>query len=445
MLPIGRNLPAGPGPALQFRIAAMTGSTMVGRNVLFNLSLASLMLGLTAVSQAENWPRFRGPDGLGLSEDESIPAKWTSEEVAWVTDLPGVGHSSPVIWGDAAFVTSATDEGKSRTLYCLDAVTGAIRWSKTENYDTNKLHAKNSFATSSPATDGERVYVPFADDYNYSLSAYDYAGELVWKKSLGTYKSQHGLGVSPIVFEDLVFMPNDQDGPSSVVAFDRRDGKVVWTAEREAREASYSTPIIVEQAGLRPQLVCVSGATGMSSLDPWTGELNWKTAPLPQRTVASPAKAGGLIFVTCGQGGKGTRLIGVDPGGQGDVEESHIKVRRDKGLPYVPTIIGYGDWIFFWNDNGVVSCVDVRTLETHWEKRIGGNFSGSPIIVAGKLYCIDEAGQVVVIAASPDYKHLATNDLGDPSHSTPAVANGRLYLRSFHKLTCVGPKPAVDQ
>lgn len=416
----------------------MDGKTLAG-SVFAGLSM---LLGLlsAATVQAENWPRFRGPDGLGISEDATIPEKWTEKDVAWSVELPGVGHCSPVVWGEHLFVTSATDEGKSRTLYCLDSASGKIRWSKTEQFATNKLHAKNSFASSSPATDGERVYVPFADDANYALLAYDLEGNLSWKVSLGPLKSQHGLGVSPIVFEDLVILPNDQDGPSSVVAFDRRNGKQVWKTDREAREASYATPIIVELSGSKPQLICVSGATGMTSLDPWTGELNWKTKPLPQRTVASPAFAGGLIYVTCGQGGKGTRLIGVDPTGHGDVEESHVKVRRDKGLPYVPTIVGYGDWIFFWNDNGVVSCYDARTQEPVWEKRVGGNYSGSPIIVAGKLYCIDESGQVVVLAAGPKFEELGVTPLGDASHSTPAVANGRLYLRTFHKLTCVGGK-----
>lgn len=416
----------------------MVGKSLAGSAV----AGVALVLGLLSAApvQAENWPRFRGPDGLGVSEDATIPATWTDKEVAWSVELPGVGHSSPVIWGEHVFVTSATDEGKSRTLYCLDAGSGKIRWSKTEKFATNKLHAKNSFASSSPATDGERVYVPFADDEHYALLAYDYEGQPVWKASLGPFKSQHGLGVSPIVFEDLVILPNDQDGPSSVVAFDRRNGKQVWKTERDAREASYATPIIVELPGSKPQLICVSGATGMTSLDPWTGELNWKTAPLPQRTVASPAFAGGLVFVTCGQGGKGTRLIGVDPTGRGDVEETHIKVRKDKGLPYVPTIIGYGDWIFFWNDNGVVSCVDARTQEQLWEKRVGGNYSGSPIIVAGKLYCINESGEVVVLAAGPQFEQLGVTPLGDASHSTPAAANGRLYLRTFHKLTCVRGK-----
>ncbi len=393
-----------------------------------------------AYLQAENWPRFRGPDGTGVSEDATIPATWTDKEVAWVVELPGVGHSSPVIWGEHLFVTSATDEGKSRTLYCLDSATGEIRWSKTEKFATNHLHAKNSFASSTPATDGERVYVPYADDADFALLAYDFKGNQVWKASLGPYSSQHGMGVSPIVFEDLVILPNDQRGPSSVVAFNRKTGKQVWKTDREAREASYATPIIVEVPGSAPQLICANGATGLTSLDPRSGELIWKTEPLPQRTVASPSFVGGLVYITCGQGGKGTRLIGVDPTGRGNIEATHIKVRKDKGIPYVPTIVGLGNWVFHWNDNGVVSCYDVRTQEQLWEKRIGGNFSGSPIVVGGKLYCIDESGQVVVLGAGPEFEQLGVMPLGDASHSTPAAANGRLYLRTFHKLTCIGGK-----
>lgn len=412
--------------------------------------LALIMTGgmVASTASAENWPRYRGSDGIGVSPQTGIPVEWSEGDYAWVANLPGEGHSSPAIWNRHLFVTTATDAGQVRYLYCLDSVTGEVQWSRAAGYNTNRKHLKNSFASSTPATDGEQVYVAFADQERFALAAYDFHGQLIWRTWLGPFVSQHGQGASPLVFEDLVIIANDQDGPSSVVACDRRTGRIVWSSMRSAREASYATPLLIETKNKKPQLVCLSGATGLTSLDPWTGQENWTSGELPQRTVASPAFAQGLIYATCGQGGKGTRLIGVDPSGKGDVSETHIKIRRDKELPYVPAIIGFGELLFLWNDNGVVTCLDPKTSQTLWQERVGGNFSGSPVCINGKLYCIEESGKVVVIEAGPTFKLLGQNPLGDPSYSTPAVANDRLYLRSFHKLSCLyakQAKPAAPQ
>ena len=404
-------------------------------------SLLLIALVTASAAQAENWPRYRGADGLGVSQQTGIPTEWSEGDYAWVTPLPGEGHSSPVIWNKHLFVTTATDAGQVRHLCCLDSITGEIKWTRAAGYNTNRKHTKNSFASSTPATDGEHVYVAFADQERFALAAYDFEGTLAWRTWLGPFVSQHGQGASPIVFEDFVIIANDQDGPSSIVACDRRTGRVVWSSMRTAREASYATPLIIEPKNQKPQLVCLTGANGLTSLDPWTGQLNWSSGELPQRTVSCPTFANGLVFATCGQGGKGTRLIGVDPSGHGDVSETHVKVRREKELPYVPAMTGVGELLFLWNDNGVINCLDSLTGQTVWQERVGGNFSGSPLCIDGKLYSIEESGKVLVVEAGPVYKLLGQNPLGDPSYSTPAVANDRLYLRSFHRLACLNAKP----
>lgn len=391
---------------------------------------------LTATLSAENWPRFRGRDGSGNAPEQGIPTTWSATDYKWVVDLPGEGHSAPVIWGKTLFVTSAVDDGLVRTLHCLDAESGKSHWSRSVGFNSNRKHQKNSFASSTPATDGERVYVAFADQERCALAAYDFEGNLVWRNWMGPFSSQHGLGASPIVFEDLVIMPNDQDGPSSIVAYDRRDGKLVWSTLRAFREASYATPIITEQPGRKPQLVCLNGATGITGLDPWTGQTLWQSESLAQRTVSCPVEGQGRIYATCGQGGKGTILIGVDLAAT-SAGTAPVTFRRDKTLPYVPCLVAYGDHLYMWNDNGVVMCVDPQTDKTVWQERIGGTYSGSPICIGGKLYCIDEAGKVAVVDASPTFKFHGFSELGDNSHSTPAVANGKLYLRSFHRLACL--------
>jgi len=399
------------------------------------LLLLLIVVSSTSPALAQNWPRYRGADGSGVSQAKGFPTSWSQGDYEWVVELPGEGHSSPVIWDRDLFVTTATDEGRVRYLLCLDAGTGKIKWSRAAGFNTNPKHAKNSFASSTPATDGERVYVAFADEERFGLAAYDIEGNLVWRNWLGPFLSRHGQATSPIVFEDLVIIPNDQDGPSSIVAYDRRDGRLVWSSLRSAREASYATPLLIELPGKKPQLICLSGATGLTSLDPWSGGLNWSTAELPKRTVASPTYASGLVYAICGEGGKGVRMIGVDPSGSGSIDSTHVKFRRDKDLPYVPAAVGVDDSVFLWTDNGVVICLDPKTQKTRWQERVGGNFSGSPICVDGKLYCIEESGKVIVVNAGSEYRLLGENPIGDPSYSTPAVANGRLYLRSFHRLS----------
>lgn len=392
---------------------------------------------------AENWPQFRGPRGDSLSSEKNIPTSWSPGEYAWDVAIEGIGHAAPSIWDDHVFVTSAADEGALRYLVCLSAKTGERRWTRLIGMNRSKKHQKSSWASSSPATDGERVYVTFADKENYLVGAYNFDGDLLWRRSLGPYESQHGLGVSPIVVDDVLIVPNDQDGPSSIFALDRVTGSTRWVTERSFRDqsTSYSTPIVIREPNQPAQLICVSGPMGVSSLDLKTGRLNWRTEEFPRRTVASPVYAGGLIIASCGQGGTyGVKQIAVDPKARD--EQGHAKIRwvREKLIPYVPTPIVYGDHLFEWSDQGILTCVNVQTGKDVWTKRLGGNYSGSPLCIDGKLYGVEESGKVTVIEAGPEFKELGTADLGDASNSTPAVANGRLYLRTFQRLKCLEAK-----
>jgi outer membrane protein assembly factor BamB len=390
-----------------------------------------------SVAGGENWPRFRGADGSGVSNERGIPAAWNASDVAWTTELPGEGHAAPIIWDRRLFVTSATaDTGLIRELYALDAVTGEILWSRGMGFGPDHKHQKNSFASSTPATDGKRVYVAFSDMERFTLSAYDFEGSLVWRRILGPLASMHGLGASPIVFEDLVIMCNLQDGPSSIVAFDAETGRTVWSSLQPSRETSYATPIVIPSAGGKQELICVSGATGIVSLDPRTGNENWLTGVLPKRTVSSPVFSGGQIFATCGQGGKGTLMIGAATG-QSLGTSDRVTFRRERDVPYVPTLLAYGEHLYLWLDQGIVICLDPKRNEIVWQERVGGTYSGSPICIDGKIYCIDEEGNVVVVGTGPEFQFFGRTPLGDRSHSTPSVANGRLYLRSMHWLTCV--------
>lgn len=399
------------------------------------------VLALTQSACAENWTRFRGPNGTGVSGQKGIPTTWSPGDYAWKVTLPGLGHSSPVIWEDKLFVTSAIDEGTVRYLHCLNTRTGKQLWRRQTGLNRSHKHSKSSWASATPVVDGDRVYVAFADKESYFLAAYDFDGELVWRRDLGEFDSQHGQGVSPIIYKDLIIIPNDQKGPSSIVAYNRKTGELVWSALRTIRKTSYATPMIYREKGQKPQLICASGAMGLTSLDPETGEPLWQSGSFPGprgRTVHSPVEAAGLLFQAAGGGGKGSLMVAVDPHGKGDVSKTHVKYRRKKSLPYVPTPVAYKGYLYLWNDNGVVHCIQPKTGKTVWTQRVdGSDYSGSPVCIDGKLYCMSEKGYCVVIAASPKYRYYGKVNLGDSSHATPAVANGRLYLRTFRHLYCL--------
>lgn len=407
------------------------------------LTVCVLFSAVPRRADADNWPRFRGENGRGISDEQGFPATWSPGDYAWSIELPGMGHSSPIVWEDRLFITSAVDDGALRFLICLDASTGEEIWRRVTGLNRSHKHAKSSWASTTPTTDGQRVYVSFADAESYLVAAYDFDGRLAWRRDLGAYESQHGLGASPILLGELLVVPNDQDGPSSIVGLDRTTGRTVWSTLRSSRRVSYATPIVLQSDDLPPQLIVSCGAMGVTSVDPHTGRLNWLSGELPARTVASPVLAEGLIIQPCGGGGKGKFLVAIDPGDGTNASEMYVEYTRDRALPYVPTPIAYGEHMFLWNDNGVVSCVAARTGENVWTKRLpsGGNFSGSPVCIDGKLYAISEDGDVVVIAASTEFRYFGATPLGDASHSTPAVAGHRLYLRTFYRLACLEAQP----
>lgn len=403
----------------------------------------TLILALVSLFQdkasAENWPRFRGENGNGLSKQPGIPVAWEATDYAWTIDLPGVGHSAPVIWEKTLFVTSATEGGGTRYLHCLDADSGQQRWQTSVTLGESKKHLKNSWASSTPATDGQRVYVMFADNSKLTISAWDFEGKQVWTKDLGSYESEHNLGVSPLVQDGLLIVSNDQVGPSSLLALNPETGETVWTAERNPGKTSYSTPVIAPGKEGSLQILCISESNGITSTDLRTGKLNWQTPKLPMRTVASPIVADGLIFATCGEGGNGKYFAAakIDP----DADNvTRIVYERKTMLPYVPCLVAKDGLLFLWGDKGIMVCLEIATGKEVWSERIDGQFSGSPVCIEDRLYCVTEDGIVVVLQAGHEFRELGRTALGDDCHSTPAVANGHLYLRTFHKVFAVKAK-----
>lgn len=394
-----------------------------------------LLASLQTTFAQDNWPRFRGPNGVGVSDLKGLPTQWTEKDYEWKIELPGVGHSSPVIWKEALFLCTSSTDGE-RTLRCYDALTGRQRWAESIKLGTNALHKKNSYASATPAVDEERVYVTFGDDEHHVLGAYSHEGKKVWSYDLGAIDTQHGQGMSPIIHAELVILCSDQRGPSSIVALNRKTGVEVWRTVREFREASYSTPLIYTAAGHDPVLLCEAGVNGHSALDLQTGEPLWASGPVEFRTCSSIVQAGKLVIGTCGQGGRGKILWATDPWGE-ENKAGKVAYTRTKALPYVPTPVYANGRLFLWNDDGTVVCMNAETGEDIWAERVGKNYTGSPIVVDGKIYCISEDGMVAVMDASDTYKFHGFSPLGDDSYATPSVANGRLYLRGFRTLACL--------
>jgi outer membrane protein assembly factor BamB len=406
------------------------------------LGVLGIVCGVIMVSgpaRADNWTRFRGPNGTGVSADKQIPIQWNGKNVLWKTALPGAGNSSPIIWGKRLFLQAATD--KERLLLCLDAANGKEVWHCSMAGGTSQKHDKNSYASSTPATDGKQVYVMFWDGNKIHLAAYDFQGKLAWRRDLGTFKSQHGPGVSPIVFQDKVILPDDQDGTSVLVALEAKTGKPAWQAKRRAFRACYSTPFLLEPASTRPELMVVSTA-GITSYNPQNGEeywsWTWHFIGMPLRTVGSAVASQGIIFAGSGDGSGARNMVAVKAQGKGDVTKTNLLWQRKRDTPYVPSMLTQGDYLYCVNDRGVASCYVGRTGELVWDKRLGGPVTASPLLIDGKICAFGEEGDVHIFAAGKAFKLLAKNKLGERIFATPAVANNRLFIRGESHLFCVG-------
>lgn len=404
---------------------------------------------MAAGASAQEWTRFRGPNGTGESEIGSIPAKWTAEDYNWTATLPGVGHSSPVLWGNRLFLLSADPETATRFVLCYDADNGKQLWKRDFPSTPHHLHTMSSYASSTPAVDGERVYVAWSTPASITFIALTLDGEPVWNKDLGPWFSQHGFGTSPVVFEDLVFLSNSQepkDGgkllptppKSYMMAFDRKTGDERWRTPRATDNVAYSVPAIFQPKEGAPQLVNTSMGSGIFALDPRTGEELWSKVVFDKRTVSSPLVKGDLVFGSTGSGAGGSYVAAV----RSDGKRADLAYKIDAQAPYVPTVVARGDLLLLLSDKGVASCVDLATGEAHWQKRIGGNYQGSPVRVADKFYCVSTEGEIVVLAASKEFAELGRVPLGEGSRSTPAVARGQMYLRTFSHLMSIGGKTA---
>jgi outer membrane protein assembly factor BamB len=405
-------------------------------------ALAALLLAAMP-ARAQEWTRFRGPNGTGISSATTVPVQFTEKDFNWKVQLPGVGHSSPVLWGKKLFLTSAEAASGKRHLVCLNAADGKLLWLRTHTFPSYATHKLNNFASGTPAVDAENVYVIFGTAESFVVHAYDHSGKPLWQQDLGSFSVQHGAGNSPVVVGDIVIVAKEPDMAEGVIAgLDRKTGAVRWKRERPSREVPYATPLIYQPKDGPAEVIIANGVHGLTSLDPRTGETNWQTKEgFKVRTVASPVLLpNGLLFQTAGNGGGVRQAVAVKPGSKKSGEPGTVAYTVTRAVSYVPTPIVVGDRLYMWGDAGIVTCMKADTGDVVWSERAEGNFFGSPVCVNGKLYAISQKGELVVIDTGDQFKPLARIDLGETSHATPAVADGVMYLRTETHLISVGGK-----
>ncbi|MBN1588707.1 MAG: PQQ-binding-like beta-propeller repeat protein [Pirellulales bacterium] len=402
-----------------------------------------LFLSSSGLLPAETWPRFRGPNGSGIGTARAMPTTWTDEDYLWRIELPGKGFSSPVVWDDRVYVTSGLEDDGTQVIRSIDTRSGQLVWEQRFPADAYKKHRLNSYATSTPTLDARGVYITWGGPKGSTVVALDReTGRQRWRYEMGPFVAMHNFGASPIVFEDLLIVLNDQDKHRMLIALDCATGELKWKSEENAEtDATYATPCLFRPEGGACQLILGRTESGVTSLDPRSGSLNWRLDLFKFRSVGSPILSGDRIVAICGAGGGGQRAVAIRPGVPEKGVAPEVLYDVKKNLPYVPTPLIHDGLLFLWADSGKVKCVELATGEELWQERVKGKFYASPVLVAGRLYGLSDKGEMVVLAAGREYEMLGRIELGEKTMATPAVADGVMYLRTLSHLMALEGKP----
>ena len=440
--------------------------------------LLLLVFSVAVLASAENWPSFRGPNASGVADGKPTPTNWDAVKgtnILWKTPIPGLAHSSPVVWGDRVFVTTAvsskgnenfkhglygdvtsdTDLSKhSWHVYSLDKRTGKVVWDQiaAEGVPKVKRHIKSTHASSTPATDGKYVVAFFGSE---GLFCYDLNGKLQWKKDLGTLDAgwfydpdyQWGTASSPIIYKNLVIIQCDVQKNSFIAAYDLKDGRQVWMTPRE-EIPSWGTPTIYEGPS-RAELI-TNATRAARGYDPATGKELWHLTGNPEVTATTPVAGQGLIFI-CNSYRPNQPIYAIKAGASGDISlkndetsNQYVAWSMQRGGTYMPTPLIYGDYLYTCANHGVIACYNLKSGERLYQQRIGdkgGAYSASPVAADGKIYLSSEDGDIFVVKAGAKYELLATNPMAEVLMATPAISDGLIFVRGQHSVFAIGVLP----
>lgn len=418
--------------------------------------LALMAFAIPSAARSENWPGWRGPRGDGTSQEESVPTRWdaeTGDNIAWRVESLGEGHSSPVIWGERLLLTACVPDKAERILVCLDRRTGTTIWQKTVlTSPLETKHSLNSFASSTPATDGKSIYVTFLQVDGSTIparnvgtprpvtpgtmvvAAYDMDGNERWIARPGEFVSVHGFCSCPVLHKNLVIVNGDHDGDSYLVALNKETGETAWKVGREHKTRSYATPIIRQVAG-KTQMV-LSGNKSICSYDPETGDRHWNIEGPTEQFVASPVFDGKLFFMAAGF--PDYHVMGIRPDGSGDVTGTHVAWHDRKANCYVPSPVVADGFLLVADDAGTGNCYDAATGKTMWVKRMGKHYSASLVTAGGVVYFLADDGVTKVVKPGASLDVVAENPLGENCYASPAISQGQIFIRGEKHLFAIG-------
>src|SRR5688572_2890758 len=400
---------------------------------------ANVSMIATSGEGARYWPRWRGPSGQGFVSGTGYPDKWSAtENVLWKVAVPGEGNSSPVIWGDRIFLTTARDGGRRLSLLAFKRSDGSQLWEAfAPEGRLESVHNKNGHASATPVTDGKLVYVSFG---SRGLMAFDFDGKLAWRQDLGAMNNYWGTAGSPLLYKDRIILYQDQQRAESfVAAFDAATGTQLWRSRRTAT-VGWGTPVAI-RVGNRDEII-VNGQYAVVAYDPNDGRELWRVSGTTMEVIPTVVVGHGLLYSSSGRAGP---TLAIRPGGQGDVTSSHLAWSTPRGSPFVPSPILYGNQLYMVNDmTSIASSFDARTGKTVWQDRLGvaqrEGFSSSPVAVDEKVFFTNDNGETFVLRAGPTFNLLHVNNIGETTLASPALVDGRWYIRTQNNMFAIGAR-----
>ena len=385
---------------------------------------------------AKYWPRWRGPSGQGLVTGSGYPDRWSpTENVLWKQPVPGSGNSSPIIWGDRIFVTTAHDGGRRLSLLAYSRSDGSLLWEvNAPTGRSESVHQKNGHASATPSTDGQRIYVSFGAR---GLMAFDFSGKLVWHQDLGAMSNYWGTAGSPLLYKDRIILYQDQNQNSFIAAFDAATGRELWRTRRNA-SVGWGTPAAV-RVGDHDEII-VNGQYAVVAYNPDNGQELWRASGTTMETIPTPVVGHGLVFNSSGRAGP---TLAIRPGGTGDVTRTHLVWSSPRGSPFVPSPILFGDYLYMVNDmTSIATAFEAATGQNVWQGRLGvarrEGFSASPVAFDGKIFFTNDDGETFVLRAGNTFELLHTNQIGERMLASPALVDGRWYFRTEGHLFAIG-------